>query len=331
MIDNSGSTRSRTAQVLQEAARQSMHAPSVFNTQPWRWRVDADSLELRADPARQLATTDPEGRLLMLSCGAALHHARVALAAGGWHAVVDRMPDPGEPGLLARIRLGHRAGPDPQSQKLCEAIIRRRTDRRAFSERTVPEGMLAGLRGVVEAEGAYLHVVRREQMPMLATSTARAATDELDDPAYRAELEAWTHRPEDGGDGVPAATAVQQTPRRVPVRNYTPGGTAGLSPGEGFDLGAAFVVLFGTADEATSWLRGGEALSALLLTATSEGLATAPLSDTIELEWPRRLLRDLLADVGEPYLVVRLGYSDTTEALPPAPRRDARDVIELGE
>lgn len=329
MTDNSTSTQSRTAQVLESAAQQSLHAPSVFNTQPWRWRVTADSLELRADPARRLATTDPEGRLLMLSCGAALHHARMALAADGWDAVVTRMPEPDEPGLLARIQLGQQTNPDQQAQTLVKAIIRRRTDRRAFSERQVPEGAMSALRDVVQAEGAYLHVVRRDQMPMLATSTARAATDELGDPAYRAELLAWTHRPEDSGDGVPAATAVQQTPRRVPVRNYTPGSVAGLRPGDGFDMGAAFVVLYGTADDATSWLRGGEALSALLLTATADGLGTAPLSDTIELEWPRRLLRDMLTGAGEPYLVIRLGYSDTTEALPPAPRRDARDVIEF--
>ena len=75
--------------VLEAAARQSLHAPSVFNTQPWRWRITADALELRGDPDRQLTHTDPEGRLLMLSCGAALHHARVSLAAFGWAAVVE--------------------------------------------------------------------------------------------------------------------------------------------------------------------------------------------------------------------------------------------------
>jgi len=331
MTDNSAPTRARTAEVLAAAARQSIHAPSVFNTQPWRWRVTSDSLELRADPARRLDVTDPDGRLLMLSCGAALHHARVALSADGWESVVDRMPDSHDPQLLARVRPVQQTQPDTKAQTLLRAITRRRTDRRAFGQREVPDRLLSELRAVVESEGAYLHILRRDQMPMLATSTARAASDELDDPAYRAELATWTHRPEGSGDGVPASTAVQRAPRRVPVRDYTPGATAGLRPGDGFDMGAAFVVLFGTADEPAHWLRGGEALSALLLTATAQGLATAPLSDTIEVEWPRRLLRDLLANVGEPYLVVRLGYSDSVVELPPAPRRDARDVIEFSE
>jgi nitroreductase len=311
------------AAALEGAARASMRAPSVFNTQPWHWRLIGDTLELRADRSRRLDTIDPDGRLLLLSCGAALHHARVTLAAAGRTAAVDRLPDEADRDLLARLTLVGKA------RRLAAAIDRRRTDRRAFGERPVPEDLLRGLRTAVEREGAYLHVVRRDQMPMLATSTARAADAELDDPAYRAELHRWTNRPPGSGDGVPAATAVQRAPRRVPVRDYAPDGTAGLQAGDGFDAGAAYVILFGAADEPADLVRGGEALSVLLLTATSEGLATAPLSDTIEVEWPRRLLRDLLAGVGEPFVVVRLGYRDTGDEVPSAPRRDPAEVIDV--
>ncbi|GAA3340526.1 NAD(P)H nitroreductase [Amorphoplanes nipponensis] len=331
MTAPSGSPAARTAAALDAAARLALHAPSVFNTQPWRWRRSGGTLELSADRSRALSTTDPDGRLLLLSCGTALHHARVALAADGWTADVQRLPDDNDADLLARLTVTGAGPADPGAQRLAAAITVRHTDRRAYGERPVPEDVLAGLRRAVEAQGAYLHVVRRDQMPMLATSTARAAEAERDDPAYRAELEQWTHRPPGSGDGVPAATAVEQVPRRVPVRDYAPGGRPGLAAGSGFDLGAAYVVLFGLTDRPADLLRGGEALSALLLTATAEGLATAPLSDTIEVEWPRHLMRELLADVGEPYLIVRVGYRDTDEEVPGAPRRDAREVLTTDE
>ncbi|MGC4896746.1 Acg family FMN-binding oxidoreductase [Micromonospora sp. DT31] len=314
--------------VLEAAAHQSLHAPSVFNTQPWRWRVTADALELRADPDRQLTHTDPDGRLLMLSCGTALHHARVSLTAVGWAATVERLPDPADPTLLARL---HATGPtdlDVPAGRLVDAIPRRRTDRRAYGDRPVPEAVLARLGDAVEAEGAHLHVVRPDQMPMLAVSTGRAADAELADPAYREELHRWTNRPAAGGDGVPATNAVRPAPRRVPLRDHTPGGAAGLSAGPDFDRGAAYLILFGDHDEPAAWLRGGEALSALLLTATAEGLASAPLSDAVELAWPRRMMRDLLAGLGEAYLVVRVGWGPKAE-LPPTPRRAAADVIEV--
>ena len=112
------STPTETVAVLASAARQSLHAPSVFNTQPWRWRVTPAALELRVDAIRHLTATDPDRRLLTLSCGAALHHARVALAAAGWRAVVDRLPDPGDPDLLARVGLGDAAGPGPEALRL---------------------------------------------------------------------------------------------------------------------------------------------------------------------------------------------------------------------
>ena len=130
--------RTEVHAVLDAAARASRHAPSVFNTQPWRWRIAGDHLDLFAEPGRQLDTVDPDGRLMMLSCGAALHHARTVVASTGWTAVVERLPDPRQPDLLARIRLGAAVPADPDVRHMAAAIPQRRTDRRAFGARTVP-------------------------------------------------------------------------------------------------------------------------------------------------------------------------------------------------
>ncbi|GAA4711634.1 Acg family FMN-binding oxidoreductase [Phytohabitans rumicis] len=314
---------------LAEAAQRALRAPSAFNSQPWRWRIDADVLELHADRTRQLAVTDPDGRLLTLACGAALHHARVALAAAGYQTEVARFPDVTDADLIARVRITGRQDPDPHEVALDGAIPYRRTDRRAFSEIAVPPAALDRLREAVEAEGAYLHVVREDQMPMLAVATAQAAAAEVADPAYRDEVNRWTHRPPWTGDGVPASMAVRQVPRRVPVRDHALDGEADLEPGVGNDRGAAYAVVFGADDTPPSWLRAGEALSALLLTAVLEGLSAAPLSDAIELAWPRRLMRDLIAGVGDPYLVVRVGVGPNPGDLPPVPRRIPDDAIEI--
>jgi hypothetical protein len=312
---------------LEQAARAAQHAPSVFNTQPWNWRIGGETMEMFADPQRRVDSIDRDGRLLMISCGAALHHARTYLAAAGWSATVERLPDPARPDLVARITLGRPVPPDPEAVRMAAAISRRRTDRRAFGNRPVTDLELTKLRRFVEAEGAYLHTVRADQMAMLAVSTEIAAGAELDDPAYRADLHRWTSRPGHTGDGVPPATAVKPGLRRVPVRDFFPDATAELDPGAARDEGAAYVVLFGNGDEPADLLRGGEALSALLLLATADGLATAPLSDAVEAAWPRQLLRGLIADIGEPYLTVRLGHRQGRESVPAAPRRNPRDVI----
>ncbi|MFI7542484.1 Acg family FMN-binding oxidoreductase [Actinoplanes sp. NPDC049599] len=324
-------TGSEARTVLESAARASLRAPSVFNTQPWRWRITGHAMELRTEPVRRLEATDPDGNLLMLSCGAVLHHARIALAAAGWAVTVVRLPDPDDGDLLAVLTLAGRQPVDPEDLALAAAIEHRHTDRRAFGTREVPGAALEELRRLVEDEGARLHIVRQDQLAMLAVTTDLAAAAELDDPEYREQLRRWTNRPPESGDGVPPATAVQPGLRPVPVRDFDPEGGHAMAAGEGRDQGAAYVIVFGIGYRPVDLLHGGEALSALLLKATAEGLATAPLSDAVEVTWPRHLLRYLLAGQGEPYVAVRLGYAGSAEPLPPTPRRDPGDIIDVGQ
>src|SRR5690606_24034874 len=110
--------------------------------------------------------------------------------------------------------------PDPATVRLRNAIPVRRTDRRPFADEPVPSDILEALDRAAAAEGVRLHRVRMSQMPMLAIAVSLAAASEMGNPAYRTELMRWTNRPEWSNDGVPAATAVEKVPRRVPVRQF---------------------------------------------------------------------------------------------------------------
>ncbi|MDQ1646438.1 MAG: hypothetical protein QOJ50_2622 [Cryptosporangiaceae bacterium] len=149
---------------LAEAATAALRAPSIFNTQPWTWRIAAGGAELRVDRSRQLPVVDPEGRFAILSCGIALHHLVTALAAEGWQAEVDRRPDPAEPDLLAQVRLTSHTSPDPTAVRHYESTLIRHTDRRPFSKTAVPWEAVEAVQSAVEAQGAHLHVIRRDQL-----------------------------------------------------------------------------------------------------------------------------------------------------------------------
>jgi hypothetical protein len=124
-------------QTVRSVIALALRAPSIHNSQPWRWVIADNSVHLFADPDRHLPISDSDSRDLLVSCGAALHHARVAFAAVGWATTVHRLPNPAQPDHLAAVECLPRAA-TAADITLAAAISHRRTDRRRFSSWTVP-------------------------------------------------------------------------------------------------------------------------------------------------------------------------------------------------
>ena len=314
---------------LAQAARTAGLAPSIHNTQPWRWRVDGSTLDLRAERSRQLAVTDPVGRMLAISCGAALHHVRVALAAEGWAVTVTRLPDESDQDLLARLTVTGRIDVTPAAMRLLQTARIRHTDRRPLSETPVEPAAIDSLRAACAAEGTRLHVLRPDAIVDLAAAAARAQTIEELDPSWRDELAYWAGGARDGGLGVPDEVIPSTEPATtVPGRYF--GRAGGLPVSSGHDTAATYAILYGDEDTHTAWLRAGEALSAVWLDAIEHDLALVPLSGAVEVIETRLALRRMLADVGEPFLVLRLGLADPDHPGPShTPRLPTDQVVEI--
>lgn len=329
LTDRNPAARARpTTRALTQAAVTAQRAPSIFNTQPWHWNIHDETADLRADRARQLHTVDADGRMMTLSCGVALHHARVALAGTGHVAAVSRLPDAQDPDLLATLRVAEFAPASPETVRLHQAIALRRTDRRPFSDQPVPEAALERLRAAAEREGAHLHLLTAEQVVLLTVAASHAAEVELADPGYRAELGAWTRQSAADGHGVPVETAGPVGPRRVPVRDFAPGAKDRLVLSDVADREARYAVLFTDGDDPVSWLTAGEALSAVLLTATTVRLGTSPMSDVVEVPSTRRLLYDIIGRTGHPMIALRVGVpADAAHPAPGSPRRSGTALI----
>lgn len=313
---------------LARAATTATCAPSVHNTQPWRWRVLPDRLELLADRERQLGAIDPGGRLLTLSCGIALHHARTALAAEGWSVRVDRLPDPARPDLLATLTGTGRIEAPAEAMRLVQCMRVRRTDRRPVSDEEVPRPAVDAIVAAAGAEGARLQPLRVEQVLELAAAASRAAESEADDAGIRAELKYWTSQAAPPGTGLTSEVLPREQPQTtVPGRNFVTPGTLPIGPGH--DRSAVYALLYGDDDEPESWLRGGEALSAAWLVATEFGVGMLPLSGVVENLSTRQELRQMISAFGYPYLVLRLGIPDPAHAGPPhTPRLPAEAVVD---
>lgn len=315
---------------LRAAVALACRAPSVHNSQPWRWELGQHSLHLYADRTRNLPAVDPLGADLVISCGAALHHLRVGLAALGWRAIVHRLPNPGQPDHLAAIEF--QAGEPTESYvALAAAIPRRRTDRRAFSSWTVPQGITAQLVSRALAEGVEAQEVVGRARDELLIAIAKAAATQEADPKYRAEIREWSGVYPGASAGVPAANipAGSRQYGNLHMREFAPGELTQTDRLLLSEDAGSLIVLSTSSDDELSRLRAGEATSAVLLEATSAGLASCPLSQPLEVVETKELVRDhVLGGSTCPQLVIRVGWAGfNADPLPATPRRPVIDVL----
>lgn len=319
-------------QLLREVVALAGQAPSILNTQPWRWRVHETRLELFADHSRQVTSIDPDGRLLTVSCGAALHHARVALASAGHHAVVVRTPDPDQPDLLARIHVAGRRAVSWRDTAMRRSIRTRRSDRRPFAAiGPVPPETVAALRRAADVEQVRLHHVEPAYVGRLRDAVRLAQRHQAQDEAYVDELRSWVRRLRADGEGLPADTFVKPlTEVPVPLRDFSLDGEILQHPGLGDDRYAEYLIISTGGDDHVDWLRAGEATSAVWLTAVHHDLAVSVLSEAVEVPDARELLRRLLPWPEHPQLVLRAGID--MQAVPPkkTPRRPPEEIIDSG-
>ena len=316
-------------ETIQSIVSLAVRAPSVHNSQPWRWRIGERTMHLYADRDRHLPATDPDERDLLLSCGASLHHALVALAASGWQAKVHRFPDPADPNHLAALEVYRRAAGELDIA-LAAAIPRRRTDRRRYNSWPVPVADI-GLMGARAARaGVMLRLV--ESLPKLRQIVAESVRLHATDYDYLSELTIWSGRYASRA-GVPARNTPQ--PDRtapIPARRFA--GPALAQPtGTVAEDDAAVVLALGTKDDSQlSRLRAGEATSLVLLSATAMGLASCPVTEPLEVSATRSAVQEeVFGGDGYAQMLLRVGWAPVNaEPLPSTPRRPLTDVVEWG-
>ncbi|MFC5286738.1 Acg family FMN-binding oxidoreductase [Actinokineospora guangxiensis] len=306
-------------------------APSLHNSQPWRFAVHPDRIELLAALSARLPATDPDDRELRLGCGAALFTLRVALESQGVRPLVSisfaEWPgdDPDRP--LAVVRYGGRARPRPEITALAQAIPRRRTVRSPFSDVAVPSSHRARLLRAAGDERCWLHTLDLPaDRDRLRAMVAKAHRRQSDNPAFADEMAAWTGHDGARDDGVPLTAS---GPRPEPhdewtLRDFGAGRSRVRVPGKDFESSPLLLVLQSYSDGPAEQIQAGQALQRVLLTATSLGLSVSLLSQPIEVPEVRGELRRLLGNRLHPQAIVRVGYGTPGRA---TPRRPLSDLV----
>lgn len=312
--------------VIENAVHLAGRAPSYHNSQPWRWVADDQGLHLHLDTTRILAT-DAGGRQALLSCGAALDHLRVAMAAAGHHAHIDYYPNPNDLFYLAGLRFSPMTYVTQAHRHRAEAILRRRSDRLPFAAPTNWADVEPLLRQALPGSTAWVDIIGDGDRHVLADTSRLAEVLRRYDAGYHAEMQTWT-QPHMANAGIPRDALVSSAENsRVDIgRTFPVTGHQTRRP-ELTDDKSKVVVVSACDNLRRDILSCGETLSAILLEATLSGLATCTLTHLTEAP----VTRDLVAALTGrplPQVLIRIGSATPLDDEPArTPRRPLSEVL----
>lgn len=329
------------AEELHTVVELATKAPSVHNTQPWRFSARSDlagdivGIDVFADRDRSLDVIDPEARDLHLSCGAAIEFARIGVRSLARACTVHLLPDAGDTDHLAWIEIGGAEPVRAEEVRLLAAVPARYTARERFDDTPVPPALVADLEHTVSETGAWLRVLgHKADEVTLAVLLAKSDDIERHDDRYVAELTNWLNRPQGSGDGIPAAAVVPTHERAsaFQLREMEAArlGDAQTGPGAAPDTPPPaehpLVCIVGTpGDDRLAWLIAGQALGRLLLEAAAAGVQASPMTQVTEVASVRAMLAAGLGILGHPQIVLRMGYA---HGHPTTPRRPVDSVLD---
>ncbi len=320
----------RPEDALHVAVEHAILAPSQYNTQPWKFTIRGNTLELLADRTRALRILDPDDRELTISCGAALLHLRLALHGLGLSATVAILPEKYDPDVLARLTIDRVEPPSSLDRRMLDAMLLRRTHRKAFMPIGVGETLLTVAADDAESEGAMFNVVRDESSrAALVDLISEADRIQWSDPLFRDELAAWAHpNRTESRDGLPAFAlglgALASPFAPMIIRRFDAGNGHAATDRELATESPVLAVLGTESDSPADWLAAGQALERVLLRLTVEGAAASFLSQPVEVVGLRARVAEVARMKGFPQVVLRIGYCTPDRG---TPRRDADDTI----
>jgi hypothetical protein len=301
-------------------------AANSHNTQPWRFRIGPDAIDVEPDFSRQTPAVDPDDHHLFVSLGCACENLAIAAATTGRLGEIVVAPDTG----AARYVFVN-GGPKPDP--LLAAIVKRQSTRVEYDGRPVPSSDLASLSQAAAVPGVHLALLTDRAKISKVRDLVIAGNDaQMNDPAFVSELKQWlrfnSRSAMTSGDGLFSAASGNPTAPTVLGRllfdQFFEASAENDKYARHIDSSAGIAVFTGDREDRDHWIRVGRACQRFALTATGLGLKLAFINQPVEVAHLRPELAGVIGETRRPDIVLRFGYGPT---LPYSPRRPVASVM----
>lgn len=301
-------------------------AANGHNTQPWKFAIRANAIEIYPDYSRELPVVDPNHRELWMSLGCALENLLVAARASGYAAEVT-YPDTAE---MIRVNLTSDLS---QPTPLFDAIPKRQNTRSEYDGRPIPAADLDRILSLPIEPGVSLRFFAvPNEMETLVEYVNQGNLNQYADTAFVNELIEWLRfNKKDALAALDGLYSVCSGNPEVPgwlgrmfVAGTKPQQQADVDTKKLRSASAALVIASETEDK-SAWVRTGQVYERLALQTTALGIKSAFLNQPIEVSELRPQFQSALG-LGKslPQLLVRLGYA---EVMPRSLRRPVDAVL----
>lgn len=309
-----------------ELVRYATLAANGHNTQPWKFSIKENSIEILPDYSRRLPIVDPNDRELWISLGCALENLLISARAIGYAAEIS-YPDEAD---VIKVSL---QADTPQLSPLLDAIPMRQTTRSEFDGQSVDFVELDQLKMLSLEPGiSFQFVTEQAGLELVAEYINQGNLSQYSNTAFVDELIDWLrfNRREilNSRDGLYSVCSGNPEVPGWLGKMFV----SGTKPQQQADTdvkklrsSSGVVNIASENDDKSSWVRTGQVYERLTLMMTSLNIKSALLNQPIEVPEIRPQFQSAM-NLGEryPQLLVRFGYAP---AMPNSIRRPVDQVL----
>jgi hypothetical protein len=307
-----------------------VQAPSIVNSQPWKFVIRDGGIDVYADKTRQLLVADPDGREMTISVGSAIYLLKLAMRCHLMEPDLRYLPENGRPDLLARIVPAGDASPNTDELHLFDQTFRRHTASGALEDIEPSQNEIAALTRAAEEEGVRLRWIGSDHLRAKVVEIVHDANALLfQGEQYREEFASWMRSNQSNAeDGIPGYAdghgSVAAAVAPAIVKSFDVSEALARQERRRASEAPELAVVTTRTDEVGDWLDAGQALCHLQLKAAELKIVTAPFNQPLEVPGLRLALSRETGFCAYPQALLRIGFGWGAGT----PRRPLSEVLQ---